>query len=182
MEDMSQASLQVRMSRYTTNTPMARELGHLVLFLYKLLNPLPLMALPLMALPLMALPPMALLPMHPSPMPLLPMILPPMLPSMNLPMIQLHMPLFLMIQLPLPLSLYPIIQLPMPLLPIIQFLISPQLHSITLLCSMDKLLINTWILYLASIDTFRSFKSNFMVFINLCKINFTTYTYINWKG
>ena len=145
MEDMFQASLQVRMSRYTTNTPMARELGHLVLFLYKLLNPLPLMALPLMALPLMALPPMALLPMHPSPMPLLPMILPPMLPSMNLPMIQLHMPLFLMIQLPL--SLYPIIQLPMLLLPIIQFLISPQLHSITLLCSMDKLLINTWILY-----------------------------------
>ena len=180
MEDMSQVSLQVRMSRYTTNTPMARELGHLVLFLYKLLNPLPLMALPLMALPLMALPPMALLPMHPSPMLLLPMILPPMLPSMNLPMIQLHMPLFLMIQLPL--SLYPIIQLPMLLLPIIQFLISPQLHSITLLCSMDKLLINTWILYLASIDTFRSFKSNFMVFINLCKINFTTYTYINWKG
>ena len=177
MEDMSQVSLQVRMSRYTTNTPMARELGHLVLFLYKLLNPLPLMALPLMALTLMALSPKALLPMHPSPMPLLPMILPPMLPSMNLPMIQLHMPLFLMIQLPL--SLYPIIQLPMLLLPIIQFLISPQLHSITLLCSMDKLLINTWILYLASIDTFRSFKSNFMVFINLCKINFTTYNYIN---
>ena len=21
-----------------------------------------------------------------------------------------------------------------------------------------------------------------MIFINLCKINFTTYTYINWKG
>ena len=147
MEDMFQASLQVRMSRYTMNTPMARELGHLVLFLYKLLNPLPHMALSLMALPLMALPPMALLPMHPSPMPLLPMILHPMLPSMNLPMIQLHMPLLLMIQLPLPLSLYPIIQLPMPMLPIIQFIISPQLHSITLLCSMDKLLINTWILY-----------------------------------
>ena len=74
------------MSRYTTNTPMAREPGHLVLFLYMLLNPLRLMALPPMALPHMALPPMALFQMHPSPMPLLPMF-----PPMNLPMmIPLH--------------------------------------------------------------------------------------------